>query len=348
MSDLAIGDPKTYRETFAEGLTPLLDTGAGLGAFILAFNNAAFDAELRRLLWPRLEQRFIELADELRRALRRGSDPAVPTDDLAVFLRMLAVGYQDLPPVDIRRADPWEVQFNLVRAFRPARSSLGRPASLRAAFDPAGFNFNRPFLRAETLWAGTLLGQRVDLLYNKFPFVPLQTILVPQREDELPQRLRHQDHVLAWSLASTLGQAWKAPVVGYNSQGAYASVNHLHFHLAMRAESMPIATNRWHHNGGGESYPLPCIAETDPETAWQRIADLQDQDQPFNLIYAPGRIYIIVRRCQGEYELPPEIGGHAWYELGGGLVCFDRERYQRLMSEEIARGIAIALPLSSL
>ena len=110
MSDLAIGDPKTYRETFAEGLTPLLDTGAGLGAFILAFNNAAFDAELRRLLSPRLEQRFVELADELRRALRRGSDPAVPTDDLAVFLRMLAVGYQDLPPVDIRRADPWEVQ----------------------------------------------------------------------------------------------------------------------------------------------------------------------------------------------------------------------------------------------
>jgi diadenosine tetraphosphate (Ap4A) HIT family hydrolase len=342
--DLPLQNPEQYRAAFAAGLTPLLGADAGVGAFILAFNNAAFDAELRRLLAPRLEQRFAELAEEFRRALRQGSDPAVPADDLAVFLRMLAVGYQGLDPVEIRAAGPWEVQFNLVRAFRPARSSAGSPASLRAPFDPAGFNFNRPFLRPETLWSGVLQGQTVDLFYNKFPFVPLQTILVPQREHGLPQRLREQDHRLAWCLAAELGLAWPSPVVGYNSQGAYASVNHLHFHLAMRGGPMPIADARWHHNGGTERYPLPCIAETDADAAWRLITKRQDRDQPFNLVYEPGRVYIIDRRCQGDYALPPGAGGHAWYELGGGLICFDNERYRRATPDEIAQGIGLAAP----
>lgn len=324
-----------FRAAFAGGLGGLLCEDCKLGAYILVFNNAAFDAGLRAALGPVLARRFDVFAATLRESLKRGADPAEPPDDVAVFLRMMAVGYEDLAPVALRRAGPWELQFNPVRAFRPARFAGERPVFLRQPFDHSGFHFNKPFLRPETFWSGDFRGRRLDLLFNKFPFVELQTIVVPDRESESPQYLTRDDHELAWSLIETIGEAIPGVVIGYNSLGAFASINHLHFHLTPRERPLPIMEPAWRHNGGAVDYPIPCQILDHCSSAWQAIDALQGHDQAFNLVYTPGRLYCLPRRRQGDYALPEWCGGHAWYELAGGFVCFDADRFQLLQADEI-------------
>jgi hypothetical protein len=339
-------NPDAFHRAFSLGLERLLDESPGLGAYILAFNNAAFDPRIRDTLAVPLERGFERFARLFRDSLRRGVDPALPPDDIAVFLRMLAVGYQDLKPARSRREGPWEVQFNRVRGFRPARAAGGPPPALHTPFDPKGFHFNKPFLRPETFWSGTFAGRSLDLLYNKFPFVECQTIVVPDREDESPQFLARRDHELAWTLSQTLGSADAADAVavGYNSLGAFASVNHLHFHLTLRASPLPILDRRWQHQGGPDAYPIGCQVVREPEAGWDLIDTLQDSGQAFNLIYTPGQLHCIARRPQGDYELPDWCSGHSWYEFAGGMLCFDEARYLGLTAEDIRSAIALGTP----
>lgn len=336
--------PAAFRGAFTGGLTRLVADQDGLGPFILAFNNAAFDEHVHHALRHELARRFGELAAACRRALRRGADPDEPADDLAVFLRMMAIGFEDLQPVSHRRIGPWELQFNQVRAFRPSRAAAESPRSSRAAFDANGFHFNRPFLRAETFWAGELAGRRADLLYNKFPFVDLHTLLVPDREAGAPQFLNERDHHYAWTLACELGRSLAGLAIGYNSYGACASVNHLHFQLCVRDSPLPVADARWRHNGGDQAYPLGCAAFDDAGRAWERIAALHARDLSYNLLYMPGRLYCLPRRRQGSYAVPAWCGGHSWYELTGGTICFDAERFESLGADAIEQAMAGAAP----
>lgn len=338
-------NPDVFRRAFEAGLERLLGDGSGLGAYILAFNNAAFDPRIRDALAVPLEHGFDRFARSFRDALARGRDPELPPDDIAVFLRMLAVGYATLEPARRRRVDPWEVQFNPVRGFRPARAAAGPPPAMGAAFDPNGFHFNKPFLRPETFWSGALAGRSLDLLYNKFPFVEYQTIVVPDRESESPQLLTRRDHALAWMLAESLGSDDSATALGYNSLAAFASVNHLHFHLTLRQHPLPILDPRWRHQGGPEPYPIDCQSVDATDAGWDLIDGLQRSCQPFNLIYTPGRLLCIPRRPQGDYALPDWCAGHSWYELAGGLLCFDEARFLGLSATEIRALLALGAPV---
>jgi len=68
--------------------------------------RAAFDAHIHHLLAPRLLRRFDELRERCRTALRRGSTPSDPPDDLLVFLKLVAIGIEDLPTASFRRVGP--------------------------------------------------------------------------------------------------------------------------------------------------------------------------------------------------------------------------------------------------
>lgn len=333
---------EAFDTAFVDGLAALIPPGSGVGAYILAFNNAAFDARLRDALAQTLGERFDAHRKAFRAALRTGRDPDVPPDDCAVFLRMLAVGPDALGAVELREVGPWELQFNPVRGFRPARAAGKRPKAIAMAFDRDGFHFNRPFLRPETFWSGVFEGHSLDLLYNKFPFVERQTIVVPDRESERPQHLRRTDHLLAWSLSAALGETMPGTILAYNSLGAYASVNHLHFHLTPREAPLAITDGRWSHNGGSLPYPVDCRALDDPQTAWEAIERTQSADCVFNLVYRPGLVYLIHRRAQGDYSLPDWCGAHAWYEMAGGLVCFDAGRFSSLDQAAINDCIELA------
>lgn len=342
MSETPFSSIAAFRDTFVSGLSRLLQEYDGLGPFVLVLNNAAFDPAVQRVLHAALAERFSVLAERCRRTLIAGRDPDEPEDDLAVFLRLMAIGFDRIAPVTQRSCGPWELQFNLVRALRPKRAAQHAASGLRKPFDPAAFNFNKPFLRKEIFWSGALAGWQVDLFYNKFPFVDCHALLVPDRTAQVPQFLEHAYHEYVWGLADELGRYLPGLVIAYNSYGAYASVNHLHFQMSIRERALPIAAPGWAHNGGYHSYPSVCQVSTDSTAAWRAIQGCHDGDMAYNLIYEPGRMFFLPRRRQGTYSIPDWCGGQAWYEMAGGAVAFSADDYERLTVDQIEQMIASA------
>jgi diadenosine tetraphosphate (Ap4A) HIT family hydrolase len=325
---------------FEDGLLRLLEED-GLGTFVLVLANASFEPALFARLQARLAERFEQLAAAYREALRNANAVADAEDDQIVFLKLLAVGFEHLAPAEQRRAGPWEVQFNPLRALRPPRAARLVPKGIRAELDPHGFHFNRRFLQRELFWSGDLAGREVALFYNKYPFVNRHGLLVPERTRHQPQFLTADDHAHAWRVLEALAPALPGVGLGYNAYGAFASVNHLHFQLFVRGP-LPVEDPGWRHAGGAEPYPLPCEVYASHAEAWTRIAALHAAEQPYNLVYRPGRLYCLPRLRQGTYEQAAWTGGFAWYELAGGFTLFNREAYERLAAEDVARELARA------
>ena len=333
---------EVLRRAFAGGLERLLRDEPGLGPYILVLNNALIDAVVARKLGAELARRFEALSARCLAAAAGGTDLAEPPDDESVFRALMALGYSSIEPVRERNAGDWRLQFNQVRALRPTRSAGAAPSTNRASFDSRGFHFDKPFLRKEAFWEGAVGGVDVELLYNKFPFASHHALLVPERGAHRPQWLQPGDHALAWGLAESAGVAGFG--IGYNSYGAYASVNQLHFHVFADADPLPIEQLQWRHNGGVRPFPAGCLMSTEADAAWQRIDAMQRAGFSFNLLYRPGRMFCLPRLRQGEQRLPDWCGGLAWFELCGAFVITERESFERLGAAELAALLATSTP----
>ena len=261
-----------------------------------------------------------------------------------VFLKLLAIGFEHVQTTQIRCAGPWELAFNPIRALRPPRMSGARIDRLLRPFDAAGFHFNKPFLTREVFWEGELLGKPARLLYNKFPFARLHGLLVPQPERELPQYLTPELHGWAWETCERAAAAIPGFCLGYNSYGALASVNHLHFQSFTRATPLPVQAAEFAHNGGTRAYPLPCERHTDMEAAWFRIDELHSQGIPYNLVYANGGLHLLPRAAQGSHPLAAWNAGFGWSDLAGAITLFSREDYDGLGEAAIAAELAEHAP----
>jgi len=327
--------PQQLHDAFVDGLQKMLDA-PGLGSWILVLANAAFDPRIFDRLHDPLRQRFDTHADRIRAAFTEGHEVDEAPDDLLVFLKLMALGFDRISTTEIRRSGDWELQFNLLRAFRPKRISGSVVSGIQLPYNPDAFHFNKPFLRRETFWSGVLAGRDVDLLYNKFPFADLHGLLVPDRESCLPQFLTERYHHYAWQLSQQLGQTLPGIGCAYNSYGAFASVNHLHFQLFLRQQPLPVMEPHWHHNGGQDPYPTDCIAFEQPGPAWDFLQQLHQRERAYNLLYLPGRLLCLPRARQGNYQHAEWTAGFAWYEMCGGAVAFNRTDYQSLDDATIA------------
>ena len=329
------------REAFIGGLRPLL-AQQSLGAFILVAANATFDPPVLAALGPELRAQYDALLERFRAALAAGLPLHEVEEDLLVFLKIAAIGFDALQPTELRREGPWVLQFNHLRSFRPKRISQQPPQGISAPFEERAFHFNKPFMQKEVFWRGALGGRPVDLYYNKYPFAQLHTLLVPEREQCLPQYLQRQHHDYAWQVMAQLGATLPGAGLGYNSYGAYASVNHLHFQLYVAGAPLPVEGARWAHNGGGEHYPAPCAAFHDRDAAWQAIAALHRSATPYSVVYRPGRAWLFARRPQGQIAPPPWSSGFTWSEMAGAIVTFNRAAYASLTPDGVAAGLAEA------
>lgn len=327
-------------QAFARGLLDMLDRHGDLGVYILALANAAYETALWQRLRGALAARHLQHAEAISATLRQGRRPQAPEDDLLVFLQLMALGFEHVPPVRWRRLGPWSLQFNPIRALRPPRASSGKVEGLQRPFDAAGFHFNKPFLEREVLWAGPLAGKPVRLLYNKFPFARLHGLLVPEPEAQHPQWLTPEMHAWAWETCAVLGQTLPDMGLAYNSLGAQASVNHLHFQSFMAAPDLPLLAPDFSHNGGRQPYPLACRVADQVQEAWSILERLHRQATPYNLIYTPGRVHILPRLPQGSRPLPAWCGGLAWSELAGELTVFSREDFDGLQETDITTALA--------
>jgi hypothetical protein len=278
----------------------------------------------------------------------RGDQAALTAaaDDQAVFLRLRQLGLENLAATRWRELGPWEIQFNPLRALRPARMSGAKVTRLRRPFDPDGFHFNRAFLRREVLWEGDLCGTPVRMLYNKFPFAELHGLLVPDPEAGRPQFLEPRYHDLLWEIGRRLGARLPGIGFGYNAQGAYASVNHLHFQMFLRTTgTYAIESDRWRHNGGDLPYPLPVQRHDDPDPAWVALRELHAAGVCYNLLYRPGLLYLIPRAMQGSYRHSDWTGGFAWSEVAGMVTTSDAAAFDRLTDGDIRAELArLAVP----
>lgn len=341
MTDNPFLSNAAFKVAFVAGLSELLQ-GGGLGQFILVCANATFDPDVHAVTAPGLEALYGELGGRYRVALEGGRNIAEVEEDLLVFLKILAVGLERLKPTETRKAGPWELQFNHLRSFRPKRITARVPAGIYLPFDETAFHFNKGFMQKEAFWAGELAGRRATLYYNKYPFVASHCLLVPEREARLPQFLYVESHDYLWDAARHLGKTLDGVGFGYNSVGAFASVNHLHFQMYLKPEGFPVMASNWRHNGGVEVYPLPCEVFDDCQAAWAAIERLHAVETPYNLLYVPGRLYVFPRAKQGTYAQPEWTAGFTWHELAGGIITFNREDFERL-DDALVRSALAAL-----
>lgn len=334
MSNSLFDSQQTYQTAFAAGLREMLDGYDELGVFILVLANAMIDPVIWDELSGPLRRKFERLCARHADSQQGGSlDDA--KDDRLVFSQLMALGFDAIGPIRLRRQGPWELQFNPLRSLRPPRMIQQRVSGLSAPFNPDGFHFAKPFLRKEIFWRGALEGRDVSLLYNKFPFVRLLGLLVPEAREGRSQFLQQADHDYIWRVTAALQQGLPGVGVGYNSYGACASVNHLHFHLFVRDEPLPITAGHWSHNGGQVAYPAACERFDSAQDAWRHIQELHGRKVPYNLIARPGILYCLPRAPQGSRDLPEWSAGYGWYEMAGGCVPSDEAHFQLLDERQL-------------
>jgi hypothetical protein len=319
---------------FAAALADMLAAQTGLGTYILVLANAAYDPAIWHPLEHALAARHAELAASVTEAQRRGDTLNETADDIQVFLTLHAIGFEHLHTMQRRTIDPWTVMFNPLRALRPPRHSGQAYQGLLRPFDRAGFHFNKSFLAKEIFWQGELAGRAARLLYNKFPFARLHGLLVPEPLCELPQYLNEAMHHWAWDVCTAAGIPGLC--LGYNSQGAGASVNHLHFQSFVQAEPLPVQHARFSHNGGSESYPLPCQRVAKVDEAWQWIDRLNQQGTPYNLIYSPACMHLVARVPQDSAALNDTCRGYGWSEMAGVVTRFSLDEYEAFSAADFA------------
>ncbi|MDM8546530.1 hypothetical protein QUF61_08540 [Candidatus Venteria ishoeyi] len=316
-----------FHTTFSNGLHRLLEHG--LGAYILVLANASFRRENFLALYPALERGF----ETQCQALATTSHTHLPADDVAVFEQLQTLGLAQVETVKFRHPGPWEIQYNPLRAMRPPRNAHAVVKQLFQPFDNHAFHFNKPFLRKESIWDGILNGHQLDVLYNKFPFVDLHGLLIPERKKQWPQYLNAEMHRYIWQLCTELPLPGLG--FGYNALGAYSSVNHLHFQSFLREQALPVESQQWLHNGGNKPYPSECQVFDKLESAYRYINTLHEANCCYNLLYRPGRLYCLPRRFQGSYQHAPWTGGFAWYEMCGGMTVFAQQQFEDLTEADI-------------
>lgn len=313
-------------QPFIDGLAAMLARHRDLGVHILVLANAAYDPQVWTPLAPALAARHTELAFVITDTLRNGERPSGPDDDLLVFLKLLAIGFADLATMESRCVGPWKVMFNPIRALRPPRNSDVKFENLLCPFDPAGFHFNRPFLGKEIFWEGELAGRPVRMLYNKFPFARLHGLLVPDALRETPQFLSPELHQWAWSVCAESGVPGLC--LGYNSYGAGASVNHLHFQSFVQPVPLPVQDPFFTHNGGNHPYPVHSLRFSDAADAWAELHRLHRNNTPYNLIYSKDCMHLVARVSQASGQLSAPCRSYGWSEMAGAVTLFSREAYE--------------------
>ena len=334
-----------FRKAFNQGLHSINDE-SDLGTFILACANATGDEVLFNEMKAPLELQYQELYELYSNAFINGQDLPVVDEDLLVFLKLHAIGFDAIRPTEYRKEGIWKVQFNHLRSFRPRRITKFSHDGISVPYDEDRFNFNRPYLNKECFWKGELSGRSIDLFYNKYPFADLHGLLVIDREECYLQLLDAETHDYVFSLAGGLDQYLNGVGFGYNSYGAFASVNHLHFQMFIDEEGLPVTDPVWMHNGGDQVYPAQCYVFETIESSWEFIDELHKKNQPYNLLYVPGKVYIYPRKPQGIVDVPNWSSGFTWYELSGSMIAFNYDDYAGLTAQAIESELRKLVPAS--
>jgi hypothetical protein len=318
-----------FEHLFSDSLRQMLSPNE-MGGFILVLANSLQDGTLTESLRSDIAETF-----KLIQTNARDNSINMTDDDRGVFKALEASGIGSFATWQTAAKGRWEIIVNPIRRLRPARASSTTFDTLLQPFAQDKFHFNKPFLQPEILWEGRWQATRIRVLYNKFPFVPYHSILVPAPDQQLPQYLSADYHGLIWRLIELEQSALPGFAAGYNSLGACASVNHLHFQGFMREALLPVEHDCWQHNGGDEPYPMQCHAFDSVTECWQLIDHCHKTNQPYNLLYRPGRCYVLPRVPQGNNAVLPRVRGAGWIEQCGVFNVTSRDELDAVSAAEL-------------
>ncbi|CAI5510115.1 unnamed protein product [Closterium sp. Naga37s-1] len=267
-----------------------------------------------------------------------------------------------------------EGRLGFIAQLNEGRHSKKRPTEFRVdkvlqAFDATKFNFtkvgqNEMLFRFEEgkdeesrFYEAALVEESPSLMViNVSPIDYGHVLLVPRVLDKIPQRMDESSLLMALCLASEVNDP--AFRIGYNSLGAFATINHLHFQAYFldlpfaieRASSKEIAVSTNEVKVGElVDYPVKTLVfqagaclEQMASAAAAACCKLQEGNIPFNLFIVDRgtRLFLIPQRYaerQARGEISQELldtqVNPAVFEISGHIVCKRREDYDNASEE---------------
>lgn len=300
-----------------------------LGILILLSAHISFNHRLYKIAGSRLNSVYQNLSKQIKNVPEN-----LKNDDYELACKIISRGWKNIEEAVFRKIDNlWQAQYNHLRTFKPRRNATLEISSVYKKFDKSAFNFNKPFLKTERFKKCKCDGMDISLFYNKFPFVPCHTLLVPEQKKGHPQFLRRRFHYFAFDLIKSL----EGFTMGYNSVGAYASVNHLHFQLFTENEPLPVCNIMWKHNGGEKKYPAKCFVFTSKKKSWNLISYLHKKNISYNILYSKEKTYIFPMNFQKSHKNTIFPLGFAWIELSGSFINVTKKDFERLTEKKILK-----------
>jgi GDP-L-galactose phosphorylase len=333
-----------------------------------------------------------------------GSTGGGYVQDVSPFDRILLSAWEDRFAAGLFRYDVTACltkvvpgQCGFVAQFNEGRATKKRPTEFSVdevcqAFDGAKFNFTKAD-KAEVLFqfedgrerpgvVGSEYSESevIDaadpaptvVLINVSPIEYGHVLLCPRVTDCLPQRISPEVLLPPLFMAAESRNPYFR--VGYNSLGAYATINHLHFQAYYLMEAFPIErapTKRLppsvlppkRHAHGIKvnrvcDYPVRCLCfergdgfASLAEMVGVACERLQDANVPFNLLIADhgARVFLIPQKFSqriAKGEVPEEVVktgvNPAVFEISGHLLYKQREDYDASTEDAAVRMLECA------
>jgi len=327
-----------YTQAFEEGLIGILQSRTA-GTFILACANIFQHPELLQKNTNLLGEVYHDIEGYYRTCRSQNRQPDDSADDVSVMDKIISIGFDKLEPLQSRQVETdtaiYQLSFNQLRSFRPERMSTVKDIRLNTVFSQDGFHFNKAFLKKEMFAEGEYLGRHISLFYNKFPFVKYHALLVADKAQHNNQYLSKEYLDYIFNLQTNAQDQIPELVVAYNSLGAGASVNHLHFQVFLEARPLPVFSAKFLHNGGSEPYPASCNVFTDVENCWDFIQTLHADNVPFNLLFKDKRIYCLPRKLVSDYNPDVNISVYGWSEMAGAFTMSDKDVFKQVTVDKL-------------
>lgn len=320
-------------------------------------------------------------------------EDAVPTD---FFINLLLGQWEDrmtqgLFRYDVTACETKVIPGNLgfVAQLNEGRHLKKRPTEFRVdrvlqPFDSAKFNFTKVgqeevlfqfensgsddsyFLRSAAVTVADRAPNVVAI--NVSPIEYGHVLLIPRVLDHLPQRIDQESFLLALHMAAEAASPYFR--LGYNSLGAFATINHLHFQAYYLTVPFPVekaATQRIPLAEGGiksgvkvsklMNYPVRGLVFEKGYTL-NDLANvvssaciwLQDNNVPYNvLISDSGRKIFLFPQCYAEKQALGEVSQElldtqvnpAVWEISGHIVLKRRDDYEEASEASAWRLLAV-------
>lgn len=308
-----------------------------LGGFIIAMAHYYFDRTIFDRIGldvlPLLEEAYQGFHAQIKGLLAEGKGTkGIREEDLVTFCKIALMGGLDqLAGTEYREVGPVRLQYNHLRSLKPKGEAAKKvkkvkPPCIKKLED--GF-FNQPFLKSECFTEVELADERVSFFFNKYPYVNLHAILVPDREKKHNQYLLEKHHRWAWAAVQALDQIMPGSSIAFNSYGAFGTINHLHLHYAVWPDGYPVTrTPR-------EEYPGDFEEICSEFEAWQWVKEKQEKNIAHNLLYTPGKMYGFARQFQSACKSSDWTTGFAWCELSGDIIVPNRDAMTDLTFDQI-------------